>query len=116
MRFLLLSGTMPDLQDNANQIWDEGTFYALIYLFFALIITITVMNMLVGVLVGVVHTVTDIEKEQLMVEFVRSTILQTLKDLNVDEDHNGMISKEEFAMLVQQPSAIKSFDQMGVDV
>merc|ERR1719183_2312628 len=85
MRFLLLSGTMPDLQDNANQIWESGFEYAIIYLVFALIISITVMNMLVGVLVGVVHTVTEVEQEQLMVEFVRSTILQTLKTLNVDE-------------------------------
>merc|ERR1719453_1073018 len=88
----------------------------MIYLFFALIITITVMNMLVGVLVGVVQTVGDVEREQMMVQFVRATILNTLRTMNVDTDNNGMINQEEFSYLVQEPIAIRSFDQMGVDV
>merc|ERR1719409_601432 len=51
-----------------------------------------------------------------MIEFVKSTVLQTLIKLNVDTDHNGMISHEEMAKIVQEPVCIKSFAQIGVDV
>ncbi len=33
--------------------WSLGAVYALVYMLFALIVSITVMNMLVGVLVGI---------------------------------------------------------------
>lgn len=115
-RFLLLTGTVPDLNDYTEEIWEEGALYALVYMFFALIISITVMNMLVGVLVGVVQSVAAAEQEQLMVEFVRTSVLKVLHKLNVDEDHSGTISRNEFELLIQEPVAIKSFEQMGVDI
>jgi len=116
MRFLLITGILPDLLGPFDQIWDEGAFYAIVYLFFALLVSIMMINMLVGVLVGVVNTVADVERESMMVEFVRSTILNILKALNVDEDHNGCIDKNEFLQLMPHPSALRAFHQMGVDV
>lgn len=116
MRFLLLTGTVPDLEPYTNEIWAENFIFAIIYMGFALIVSITVMNMLVGVLVGVVNTVAVVEKEQLMVEFVKATILRTLNNLDSAGDRNGMISKPEFDLLIRDPTAVKSFNQMGVDV
>merc|ERR1740130_1684209 len=42
MRFLLLTGTVPDLEPYTNEIWAENFLFALIYMSFALIVSITV--------------------------------------------------------------------------
>lgn len=115
MRYLLISGTMPDLQEHVMEIWSEGWVFAVIFLMFVLVCTITVMNMLVGVLVGVVNTVAAVEKEQLMVEFVKTNLLGLLRKYKIDQDSDGLISKEEFDRLVRVPEALKSLDKMGVD-
>jgi len=111
MRMLLVQGTMPDLYDAIMPIWENNHLYAMVFLMFVLVVTLTIMNMLVGVLVGVVNTVTAVEKEQLMVHFVKSNLLELLK-----EDEDGMITRQEFEKLIQVPLAVRSFDQMGVDV
>lgn len=125
VRFLLLDGTLPDLAVTTNEIWDESLFFALIYLVFILVVSITVMNMLVGVLVGVVNTVATVEKEQLMVSFVKQNLLLCLQGgvkgecgniKQVDMNGDQAISKDEFDVLITLPQAIRSFEQMGVDV
>jgi len=111
MKFLLVQGTMPDLYESIIPIWHYNDFYAIVFLVFVLIVTLTIMNMLVGVLVGVVNTVTAVEKEQLMVHFVKSNLLELLK-----QDEDGLISRKEFVDLIQMPLAVRSFELMGVDV
>jgi len=78
MRFLMLSACIPDLTDVTNEIWEHGWGFAAVFMFFVLVVTITVMNMLVGVLVGVVDTVAIVEREQMMVNFVKSNLLTML--------------------------------------
>lgn len=117
IRYLLLSGIVPDVADNANEIWDMGGFFAaLLYLFFAMVVTITVLNMLTGVLVGVVQTTAEVEKEELVIGFVKQTVMTSLSQSGADTDNNGMISKDEFAILMNDKATVKSFDQLGVDV
>jgi len=119
MRYLLLQSCVPDMYDASEEIWEEGWFYALLFLFFLLIVTITVMNMLVGVLVSVVNTVASVEKEQLMVNFVKTNVLALLRQLSAaEEDHNfdGHITLNQFKALMNIPEALRSFDSMGVDV
>lgn len=116
MRYLLLQGTAPDLYHPAVEIWDENVFYALLFLFYILVVSITVMNMLVGVLVGVVNTVAAVEKEQLMVNFVQTNLCSLLENQKIDRDNSGTISRDEFEDLIQLPEAMRSLTQMGVDV
>lgn len=116
MRFLLIQGTMPDLHDAIIPIWEDNHFYAVFFMFFVLIVTITVMNMLVGVLFLTVNTVSTVEKEQLMVQFVKHNLLALLQECHADEDQDGNISRKEFDQLIQLPMAIRSFQSMGVDV
>lgn len=117
MRFLLLHGTTPDLAETAVAIWDEGAFYAFLFLVFILVVTITVMNMLVGVLVGVVQTVSAVEKEGAMVAFMKNNLLTILNKMQEqDEDHNGLMSKDEFTVLLENKDALRALGHIGVDV
>lgn len=117
MRFLLLHGTMADLADPAVVFFDESFWYALMFLFFILMVTITIMNMLVGVLVGVVSTVSNVEQEQLVVTFVKENLLSVLRSIQ-SSDHlrDGTISREEFSVMLHSPEAIRAFNMLGVDV
>jgi hypothetical protein len=120
MRFLLVSGTIPDQFEFVYQIWEHGTAYAMVYLVFLLVVSVTIMNMLVGILVGVVNAVSDIEREDLMIQFVKSTLLKALQGVDeengVEEDSKGMVRYDSFMDLMHQPDALRSFNQMGVDV
>jgi hypothetical protein len=116
MRYLLVQGTMPDVFDAIMPIWEDNHLYALMFAFFVLVVTITIMNMLVGVLVGVVNTITAVEKESLMIHFVKDSLLELMDDISADEDKDGKIDRHEFEQLIQVPNAIRAFSQMGVDV
>lgn len=118
MRFLLLHGTMADVAAVTLDIWNHGVFYAIMFLGFILMVTITIMNMLVGVLVGVVNTVASVEKEQLTVNFVKENLLGVLRRVKDTTNAHVQqeISREDFGKLLGLPEAIRAFKLMDVDV
>merc|ERR1712050_59665 len=76
MTTLLLEGALPDLASFVYNCFDEHWSYAILLVIFILIASLTVMNMLVGVLVEVVAMVSTMENESLMVTMVRAKMLQ----------------------------------------
>lgn len=123
-RFLLLATMCPDLIDFVNTVWDEGIFFALVFMTFVLIGAVTIMNMLIGILVGVMNTVASVEKESMLVDFAKATILKILRGTYgnrvsqrkvIDADFDGCVSKAEFDALIQLPEACTAFLSMGVD-
>merc|ERR1719217_1878795 len=81
---------------------------------FVLLSSLTILNMLIGVLCEVVSAVAEAEKEKAVVTYVKSQLIDVLTDL--DSDGTGTISKEEFAVLLEVPSAVEALEQLGVDV
>merc|ERR1719210_1896437 len=79
MKNLLLYGILPDSAHFVDELSKEHVFFAILMLLYILIGSLMVMNMLVGVLVEVVKTVSSIEKEQMEVNFVRSHLLSCIK-------------------------------------
>merc|ERR1719174_1877939 len=116
MMSLLLEGTLPDLAAWVRIVGSEHLVYAAILLVFVLFASLTVMNMLVGVLVEVVATVSTMENEAIMVANVRSKMLNMIQLFDSDEDSNGMMSKREFEYLLVQPEAAQFIQAVGVDV
>jgi len=114
MKNLLLNGILPDQGPFVEVLAKEGVFYAIVMLFFILIGSLTVMNMLVGVLVEVVKTVSSIEKEQMDVNLVKNHLLLCVKRLDRNGDKH--ISKEEFEALLETPEAARALQNIGVDV
>lgn len=117
MNTLLLHGTLlEDCPDVINAIGDEHILLRLLFLVYVLLASLTVMNMLVGVLVEVVSVVSAVEKETLQVNFVKQKLQQTVDDFKLDADNNGSISKAEFELLLQTPDAARALSDVGVDV
>eukprot|EP00929_Paragymnodinium_shiwhaense_P120738 TRINITY_DN9276_c0_g5_i1.p1 TRINITY_DN9276_c0_g5~~TRINITY_DN9276_c0_g5_i1.p1 ORF type:complete len:911 (+),score=225.90 TRINITY_DN9276_c0_g5_i1:113-2845(+) len=112
MKTLLLHGCfLEDLPDVVNA---SGIYVGGFVLMFVLLASMTIMNMLVGVLVEVVSTVASVEKETIQVNFVKQKLQSTLEEL--DENQDGMISRHEFNMLLAMPESARALQDVGVDV
>jgi len=114
MATLLLGGTLPDMEEIVTEVGAEHFAYSALLLLFILLASLTVMNMLVGVLVEVVCTVSSVEKEQMEAAFLKGNMKELLRGL--DEDNDVRISRQEFGRLLEKPKAIKALREVGVDV
>jgi len=82
---------------------------------FILIASLTVMNMLIGVICEVVSAVAATERESLNLGFVRDKIEELMTEGEADEDSDGKISKKEFVKLMNQEKALEILQEVGVD-
>jgi len=113
---LLFEAVLPDLNGFMREIRQEGWLLATVMMVFILLGSITMMNMLVGVLVEVIKTVSEIEREQLEVSFVKKIFSDMITKMNLDADGDNKISKDEFDTLLSKPEAAKALLNIGVDV
>lgn len=116
MNSLLLQGVLPDQADIVEGAGSGHWIFKVIILIYILLSSLTVMNMLVGVLCEVVSVVSSVEKESLLVNHVKGTLLHMLQDSGIDSDGDHLISKDEFATLLENPMAAKAMQEVGVDV
>jgi len=116
MLTLLLDTVLPDLAVFMREIMQEGWVVATVMMVFILLGSVTMMNMLVGVLVEVIKTVSEIEREQMEVSFVKKIFSDMITKLNLDADGDNKISKDEFDTLLSKPEAAKALLNIGVDV
>eukprot|EP00927_Polykrikos_kofoidii_P069533 TRINITY_DN6504_c0_g1_i5.p1 TRINITY_DN6504_c0_g1~~TRINITY_DN6504_c0_g1_i5.p1 ORF type:complete len:807 (+),score=156.23 TRINITY_DN6504_c0_g1_i5:102-2522(+) len=114
MRSLLLYGVLPDMAEIVNDCLDQSVWLAILVLCFILLASLTVMNMLVGVLCEVVSVVSSVEKEALTVNYVKSRLMAMFNEVEADND--CMISKQEFDTLLVRPQAARIIQEIGVDV
>lgn len=115
MYVLLMSGTfLEDLYDVMNQLGAASFAYAAIFLLFILLSALTVMNMLIGILCEVVAAVAKVEKEQMLLDFVKVKMEEIMAEL--DDDLNGKITKHEFGKILCKPQAVHILSETGVDV
>merc|ERR1712217_202913 len=103
MATLLLNGVfLENCPDVVKDLGQDGLWYAGLFLLFILVATLTVMNMLIGVLVEVVGIVSDVEKEKLQVGFVKDRLQLMLAEFGTDEDGDGLLSYNEFLRLLEK--------------
>lgn len=111
METLLLHGCFgEDLPDIVYASNDEHPALGALLIAFVLLASLTVMNMLIGVLVEVVSVVASVEKETLQVNFVMSKLAKFLKL------EGGLITRRCFTDLICEPEAAKALREVGVDV
>merc|ERR1712113_736562 len=92
----------------------ESVICTILFMLLIVFASLVLLNMLIGVLCEVVSAVAATEKEALTVAYVKDQVRFILAD--VDENHDGLISKEEFKHIIEHPDAIDALNSVGVDV
>eukprot|EP00929_Paragymnodinium_shiwhaense_P095734 TRINITY_DN57005_c0_g1_i1.p1 TRINITY_DN57005_c0_g1~~TRINITY_DN57005_c0_g1_i1.p1 ORF type:complete len:718 (-),score=88.40 TRINITY_DN57005_c0_g1_i1:9-2162(-) len=116
MGSLLLLGTIPDMEQIVRDCSTADIFMGALILLFILVASLTVMNMLIGVLCEVVSVVASVERDQMDADFVKSSLLAVLQKSDIDADGNKMLDKQEFQALCLHPDACRVMNEVGVDV
>jgi len=116
MSTLLLKGTLPDLDAWVRHVGEEHMLYAVLLMVFILFATLTIMNMLIGVLVEVVANVSTMEHETAMVNMVRTKMIEMIHVLGLDTDGNDHLDESEFQSLLTNAEAAQFMQNVGVDV
>merc|ERR1712232_81509 len=101
-----LSNMMDDMR---NDKWPL-VFIALVFICLA---SMTLMNMLIGVLCEVVDQVAAEEKDDMMQENTRERMSAIAK--NLDTNFNGKISYEEFQKILDNKVALQVMEEVGVN-
>merc|ERR1740121_1607533 len=114
MATVMLEGLLPDHQGPVVEIGDESFVYGLLFMIFIVVGSITVMNMLTGMLVQVVQGIADVEKEELHLSWVKMELERVMTAMDVNKD--VMLSKEEVENVLCNPEACKVINEVGVDV
>jgi len=112
---LILHCILPDQEVFFRSVATENEPLAGLVLLFILLGSFTVMNMLLGVLVEAVKTVTLIERENLDAEVARK-VLWNMLDKDGSEDDERLITRQEFENLLSKKKAAKALVSIGVDV
>lgn len=97
-----------------NELLAVDAVYYVLILFFLLVALLTIMNMLIGILCGVVADVTEAEKEEAFMAEVDRQIHRLAE--SIDEDGTGTIDQEEFATILKDPEMTRNFYELGVDI
>jgi len=114
MYSLLVHGTfLDDLAPFCNDIRAESEVILFGVFIFIAFSSLTVMNMLIGVLCEVVSAVAATEKEMILTATVSEKMQGIVQSL--DENSNGMISLKEFRQILTMPQALRALQEVGVD-
>jgi len=85
-----------------------------ILLTYQLLGSLTLMNMLIGVMVDVVGTTAQMEQEEQSLKTLKRDIADVVN--LTDENHDRTVTAVEFAHMIQNPEAVKKLYEGGVNV
>lgn len=115
---IIFATFLDDLAAFGDPIKAESTVCLVICTIYIVLASMTVMNMLIGVLCEVIEGVARAEREGMMCDKVHENFGEIMKEL--DANSNGMISWAEFNELLSNPAisakAIKALESVNVDV
>jgi hypothetical protein len=115
MSTLLCNGVFGDSMGTVLRLMmNENEFLAIVFfLLFVVIATITLINMLVGVLCEAVGEAGQARADQDAIEEMQTTIIQQLK---VHDNGQGQVSKEDLEHLLRDADAIACLARIHVDI
>eukprot|EP00445_Apocalathium_hangoei_P082382 CAMPEP_0204181354 /NCGR_PEP_ID=MMETSP0361-20130328/51827_1 /ASSEMBLY_ACC=CAM_ASM_000343 /TAXON_ID=268821 /ORGANISM="Scrippsiella Hangoei, Strain SHTV-5" /LENGTH=690 /DNA_ID=CAMNT_0051140921 /DNA_START=141 /DNA_END=2210 /DNA_ORIENTATION=- len=115
MHSLLIHGTILDGPGAVVvELGNNSYVLAFVFYIFILLAAFTILNMLIGVLCEVVSGVAAVEREKLTVAFVKFQLEKVMQQL--DKSGDGEISKVEFSQILDNATATKALEEVGVDV
>mmetsp|Transcript_30134 Transcript_30134/g.70291 ORF Transcript_30134/g.70291 Transcript_30134/m.70291 type:complete len:652 (-) Transcript_30134:145-2100(-) len=113
MNSLLLRGTLPDNAEMVYNMAEQDWWLWPLIMLFILLASLTVMNMLVGVLVEVVGAVAATERENMVTGHAERALLTVMDRLDGDGDMR--VSQKEIEGLLVNPDACRLIKELGVD-
>merc|ERR1719330_856822 len=97
---LLHEGVFTEQSEFINKLLSvDWTYYAFMLMYLVLA-SLTVLNMLIGVLCEVVSVVAQVEREDMMVKALKHQIADLMQ--TVDPRQSETVSKRDFLMMMQQ--------------
>merc|ERR1719245_2771474 len=111
---LLHEGVFTEQKEFISKLLDVDWYYyafMLVYLVFA---SLTVLNLLIGVLCEAVSVVAQVEREDMLVKDLQHQVGDLMKV--VDPQANETVSKEKFVWLMRQVQTTSILHEAGVDV
>lgn len=116
MVVLLLGSAFPDVGDIIVALGEENFLFGMFGFVYFFVASLTLLNMLVGVLCEVVSVVSSVERDAMQVAFVKHSIVGALADAGITFSKTQAITKEEFHDLLMKPAAAKAIRAAGVDL
>jgi len=118
MRLMLILAVVPDLGDTIDIVDqpDDPNFNWMSIIFFCIfifIVSLTMLNMLVGVLCAVVDAIRETETEKLEILHMRDGLYHIIEAS--DEDDSGCVSITEFVQLLNNPVAVRFLNSVDID-
>jgi len=114
MNFLLMQVVCGFDESAIKRMLAAGMLYYCLFLLYLLFGSLTLMNMLIGILCEIVAEVAEVEKEEIFTKEVEYEVHRVTKAL--DTDGTNTISKEEFDALIDSPGLMQSLQSLGVDI
>lgn len=114
MHNLIIFGTFLDaLSDFILAVKVQSTSCFLLCWAYIALASLTIMNMLIGVLCEVISAVAEEEKESMIVQQVHDEFTCIVEAL--DENNDGTLSWDEFQAILDYPEALRALDRVHVD-
>jgi len=111
---LLQWGVFADQADFFTDMLNIDLLYYFIFFSYMLVGSMTVLNMLIGVICEVVSEAADMEKDEEETDELRNNIAQVVN--SVDSDQNNKVTKQELAQICDSSEALAALKEMEVDV
>lgn len=115
MKTLLMFGVFPEGREFIEGMLKGGGVPFLFGTLFLLMTSLTVLNMLIGVICEVVSVTAQVEKEELLLQDMKEKITQILATLGHDMTLNAGLSKGDLASLLDDDECVDLFNTVGVD-
>jgi len=114
MYSLIVYGTFLDsLAEFCDDIRAESTPCLIVVAIFVVLASMTVMNMLIGILCEVISAVAVEEKETMVTEKVYDKLGSIVRTL--DKDGDSTVSFRELCLIMEEPEALEVLNSMNVD-
>jgi len=114
MHCLLMNGVFSDQAQFIEQLLSSSIAYYVFILCYMVLGSLTVLNMLLGVICEVMSVVAQVEKDELMAKELQNKIHSIQSDFKVEGF--DMVSAENFKRLVHNQDALECLNDVNVDV
>jgi len=105
---------LDNLADFIIAVQEQSTQCFILAWIYIALASLTVMNMLIGVLCEVISAVADGEKESMMVDTVNEKFGKIMRDL--DSNNDGTLSWGEFQQILDYGDGLDALESMKIDV